>query len=300
MLLVIKNKKSGFSLFELVLAIAIFALSSYALATLLIDSNISAQVSLERTEALYHAKEGIEATRAIRDNSWADLVDGTYGLDSSGGTWAFSGSSDLIDDKYTRTVEITTDPVLTSTKDITVNVEWALTSRRVVNVSLSTILTNWRGGSSAVVTLPFVIYDGSPLYIHPTDNAVNTVWGCYGTAIGASAQSTTDGAGNTAAIVAGCSESDIAAKICSDLSYGGYSDWYLPAIDQLSAMAAQKDTVDKGSYTAEWVDFASGVYYWSSSETVGLPDTYSSDVYFSTGATNVDGKNGTVSVRCVR
>ena len=145
-----KNKKNinfGFSLLELILAIAIFSLSSYALTVLLIDSGTSTRLSQERIQALFYAKEGMEVTRSIRDSlAWSGFADGQYGLDDTGGTWSFSETPDLLDNKYTRTVNISS--VSSSSKEITVTVEWNLTSTRVSNVVLETILTNWIGVNS--------------------------------------------------------------------------------------------------------------------------------------------------------
>lgn len=143
----IKNKKNnnlGFSLLELVLAIAIFSLGSVAMATLLIDSSISTRLGTERTMALLYAKEGVEAVRSIRDNSWADLEDGTHGLLNSGGGWSFNSSSDLIDDKYTRIITVVASSTSTSTKEISVNISWTLTPGRTASTTLNTILTNWK------------------------------------------------------------------------------------------------------------------------------------------------------------
>lgn len=137
------NKKNkGFSLLELILAITFFSLGSYAIATLLIDSNISTKLSIERTEALLYVKEGVEATKSIRNNNWSDLTDGNHGLDGSGGSWVFSSSSDYINDKYTRVVGVTS--IATSTKQVLVTVEWNLTPTRKSSVILETILTQWK------------------------------------------------------------------------------------------------------------------------------------------------------------
>lgn len=59
-------------------------------------------------------------------------------------------------------------------------------------------------------------------------------WGCENT-LSQGANGTTYGTGNqnTIDIVNGCSEVGIAAKLCSDLVTGGYSDWYLPSCDEL-------------------------------------------------------------------
>jgi hypothetical protein len=72
--------------------------------------------------ANYIAEEGIEATRNIGAAAYANLVDGTYGLSNSGGTWAFSGTSDVTD-IYTRVITVAT--ASTNRKTITSTVTWA-------------------------------------------------------------------------------------------------------------------------------------------------------------------------------
>jgi prepilin-type N-terminal cleavage/methylation domain-containing protein len=141
----LKNKKSGFSLLELVLAIAIFSLSSFALATMLIDSNISVRLSTERTEALFYAKEGVEAMRSIRNNNpWAYLTEGEHYLDESGETWALTDIPNILADKYTRVISIEDLPDDPNTKNITVTVGWDINSGRTASVNLETVLTNWQ------------------------------------------------------------------------------------------------------------------------------------------------------------
>jgi hypothetical protein len=147
-----------------------------------------------------------------------------------------------------------------------------------------------------VLELPYIDYNGSNLYIHPTDNSAGTDWGCQGIAIGTS---DTDGAANTAAIVGGCSTEGIAARLCSDLSFDGYTDWYLPAKDQLVAVDAQKNDVNKGDYAAQWADFGT-YYYWSSTEWSAGPEWSVWLVFLGFGPPGTGGKNGTGHVRCVR
>lgn len=57
-------------------------------------------------------------------------------------------------------------------------------------------------------------------------------WGCPGTAISTS-DTFGSGATNTANIVAACATPGIAARLCSDLVWAGYSDWFLPAINEI-------------------------------------------------------------------
>jgi len=82
-------------------------------------------------------------------------------------------------------------------------------------------------------------------------------WGCYGTEIsGADGIAIGTGAQNTIDIMNGCNEVGIAARLCGDLVLGGYSDWYLPSIDELTLLYINKDAV--GGFA--------NYYYWSSTE----------------------------------
>jgi len=195
------NKKNrGFSLLELILAIAIFSLSSFAIATMLIDSNLSTKSNTERIEALLYTKEGIEAARSIRDNNWdtwVALSDGDYGLaTTSSSTWAFIGTSDYLDDKYTRVINVTSDPVASTTKEVSVNVSWNLTPVILASTTLKTILTNWTAVDNTPASIPT---NGLVSYWSFDGNADDSVSGnngvlSYGTALAAG----TKGLANTA------------------------------------------------------------------------------------------------------
>ncbi len=136
------KKQAGFSLLELVLAIAIFSISSFAIVSLLIDSTTSTRFYSERIEAQLFAKEGIEAVKSIRDADWSALIDGDHGIDDSGGLWVLSSSSDLINDKYTRVINIFSEN--SYSKILTCTVSWNLTPVRNVNITLKTVITDWK------------------------------------------------------------------------------------------------------------------------------------------------------------
>jgi hypothetical protein len=100
--------------------------------------------------------------------------------------------------------------------------------------------------------------NGGGLVCAESDQSTGAEWGCYGTSIGGTGTGIGTGAANTAAIVAGCSESGIAARICNDLVLNGYSDWFLPSKDELNLMYQNLKLAGIGGFAAN--------LYWSSSE----------------------------------
>jgi len=94
-------------------------------------------------------------------------------------------------------------------------------------------------------------------------------WGCYGTDIngintGLSPELQAIGTGyqNTLEIVAGCSETPIAASEALAYESGDYSDWYLPSKDELYEMYI---TIGQGGPEGNIGGFSTA-FYWSSSE----------------------------------
>jgi uncharacterized repeat protein (TIGR02543 family) len=94
----------------------------------------------------------------------------------------------------------------------------------------------------------------------PSDQSTGAPWGCYGVSIsGADSEVVGTGEQNTIDIEAGCITSGTATDICANLSLGGYSDWFLPSIDELVLMYENLKVYGIGG-------FGSGSFYWSSSE----------------------------------
>lgn len=139
--------EKGFSAVDILLAAALFSLLVVAMVGALIFGEQSTQVSGARGRAILVAEEGLAAVDNIRDQSFGNMVNGTYGLAVSGGVWAFSGSSDTTD-IFSRSITIADSTVSASFKLVTAAVTWQQTAQRIGTVELSTEVTNWRGSSA--------------------------------------------------------------------------------------------------------------------------------------------------------
>jgi hypothetical protein len=135
-----------------------------------------------------------------------------------------------------------------------------------------------------------------------TDLSTSAQWGLYGTDV-PNCESSWNGAANTAAIMAAGVEAGSAAQLCDVYENGGFTDWYLPAIDELNLMYNAKYNLNRSlSQIAGAAPFDLNAYpvYWSSSE------YYSGNAwifYFGYGYAYYDdffGKDNSYYVRAVR
>ncbi|MFH1223329.1 MAG: hypothetical protein V1647_03180 [Pseudomonadota bacterium] len=91
-------------------------------------------------------------------------------------------------------------------------------------------------------------------------NVSTSMVGCSNSAIGA-------GATNTTQIINQSGHSTSAAKLCADLSTGGYSDWFLPSKDELNKIWVNlKRGWDESNYYYTPVGDVANAHYWSSTE----------------------------------
>lgn len=156
-----KNKISGFSLVEVMVAVAIMVMFFLAIYEMIMFANKITANSLRRVEAVNFAQEGIEAVRTIRDNSWTTNLTGVinntnYYLAIVGGKWAINQTpAPLLNTIFTRTIKFyevsrdvngnivaiggTVDP---KTKKVVSMVSWNERGQ-TYNVSLETYITNF-------------------------------------------------------------------------------------------------------------------------------------------------------------
>ena len=92
------------------------------------------------------------------------------------------------------------------------------------------------------------------------------------------------------------------AKTCQTYSNpnrgtGVYSDWYLPAVDQLSLVYHARYILNKNMAGVSGVPKLEDASYWSSTE---FDAQKAKDYYFGNGEPGENNKNTTYVVRCVR
>ncbi len=120
----------------------------------------------------------------------------------------------------------------------------------------------------------------------------NKVWDARGQKMGGTSTRIGSGKMNTEKIVNYLNRhggSGKAAQLCDDLSYGGYTDWFLPSKDELDLMYKNLHRKGLGG-------FADGTY-WSSSEGINHSAWYQ---YFGSGRQGTHLKNLDLRVRAVR
>lgn len=152
--------KNGFSVLEVIIAVAIFMIFSTGAILTVAQSYNANRLGTENTVATQFAAEGIEAVKSIKNRGYVNLTNfNAVGLqrNSPGNYWEFKteGTNNTLE-KYTRTIKIenvnrdgsgniaasgTLDP---DTKKITSTVTWNFNTARPETTSLISYLTDWR------------------------------------------------------------------------------------------------------------------------------------------------------------
>jgi hypothetical protein len=142
------------------------------------------------------------------------------------------------------------------------------------------------------------------LVVDTTDLSASSFWSNIDTLlIGATAQSTWNGLSNSNAIVAQSGFTSGAAKLCLDSTNNSKSDWYLPAIDELSLLWQNRFNVNRtlsgnsSLGTIVGATIVSTNIYWSSTE---YANGYAWYFNFYFGTANYNDKFTTYYVRAVR
>jgi hypothetical protein len=115
----------------------------------------------------------------------------------------------------------------------------------LTNSALSGTVSNWV--TNASFPRQFVqgqsFQGGKIVYVDPTGRHGKIaqigdsggIWGCYGTTTGATDRGFNAGRQNTLTIVNSCATTS-AAKTCYNMVFDGFSDWYLPSINEVNML----------------------------------------------------------------
>lgn len=131
---------SGFSLVEVIISAALVLLLSTLFVQAVVGGQQGTQINGEHARASLVAEEGLEALYNLRDNAFSNLVDGSWGLTQSGGTWALTAATDT-EDIFTRRISIA--DIDASTKVATATVTWQEPGGRTGSVSLTSYISDF-------------------------------------------------------------------------------------------------------------------------------------------------------------
>ncbi len=114
------------------------------------------------------------------------------------------------------------------------------------------------------------------------DQSSSAPWGCQGVNIAGTVNDIGAGIANTALIVAGCATAGIAARLADELVLNGFSDWFLPSLDELLEVYTNLASAGLGSFVNQ--------SYWSSTQ---ASDTQAFTVAMNNGNANEHNKSQT-------
>lgn len=123
------------------------------------------------------------------------------------------------------------------------------------------------------------------------NNGSNISTGATATAIGT-------GEANTNTIVASQGAGTYAASLCADLVLNGYSDWYLPSIDELGEMYANRTVINTKAVSLGGENFS--ILNWSSTEQTGNVNNAYIYIFSGDQSPTANAKANSASVRAVR
>ena len=142
------TKESGQSVFEVLIAIGIFAISATAAFQIFFGGQKLSIDSANSNLANDYGREAVEAIRNIRARNWSELTDGAHGLVFKNNEWMFGSSSvSESQDIFTRTVTVGT--VDANTKIATTTITWQSGDNRIQTQEIVEKITNWESYSQS-------------------------------------------------------------------------------------------------------------------------------------------------------
>lgn len=135
------NNKKGFSIMEILIAVALFTISISLTITMVSDSQNVVVNRENNVIAKNLSQEGLSGASVIIKNNWYGIADGQYGLSWANNIWNLSGTQDT-QSIFTRKITVVT--IQNGERSIKSTITWQETPLRPQEkVELTTILTNW-------------------------------------------------------------------------------------------------------------------------------------------------------------
>ena len=152
-------------------------------------------------------------------------------------------------------------------------------------------LDSFMGKSYAGGLIFYMKSNGTGMVAGTEDLLDAASWGCGGVTIdGADDKVIGSGKANTDSIVSQCLNIYSAAWMAANDNAGGYTDWYLPSLDELREMRKELHVHGYGNF--------SNLYYWSSTEVADFNQGYY--VLFDDGTYTFGSKTNSFNVRAIR
>jgi hypothetical protein len=118
-----KSKNSGQIIIEVLVSAALFSLLAFSVATVLKDMLNVLVNGMKKQEAVYLAKEGLEAVRAIAQDDFSKLKNGSYGIEALNGRWELSEESQK-ESGFLRQIKIEDYKNFEGVKKVEVKIGW--------------------------------------------------------------------------------------------------------------------------------------------------------------------------------
>ncbi len=131
--------KKGFSTVEIILSLALFMVLVLGLSSGMFYGLDSRKKVTEETKAAFLLDESAEILYNIKDISYSNLVDGTWGLVQNSGVWGLGPSPDIVDG-YSRSVIISEIDATNKAAEIKIN--W-VTDAGVKEISQTVRFSDW-------------------------------------------------------------------------------------------------------------------------------------------------------------
>jgi hypothetical protein len=188
-----------------------------------------------------------------------------------------------------------------------ISVPYALYAKNAGSVNNPNVFTHYIGESYGGGIIFHLFRDSAGaehgLIVAKEDIIRGTFWDSTGACLSnncydvRSAQSTWDGFTNTAEIILAIGSNNNAAAYCYNYRGGGFSDWYLPALQELNLLWNNLYQVNRSlnNSGSQEVDFN---VYWSSTQVIGGLGAW--NFTFMTGASSYWDKTTNYSVRAIR